>query len=68
MSTSKQHLREWKRNSQLVALTPLYSENYRTSTLFREIISRIMANPLEQLELKFISYHSRAPIECMLRN
>jgi hypothetical protein len=63
MSSNIQYLGEWKRSSQLVALTPLYSENYRTSTGFREMISRIIANPLEQLELKFIPFH-RAPIDC----
>jgi hypothetical protein len=65
MSTSKRHLQEWKRSSQIVALTSSYSENYRISSVFRETISRMIINPFEQLELKFISYHSSVPIDCM---
>jgi hypothetical protein len=55
MSTSKQHLQEWKRSSQLVALTNTYSEKFRISLVFRDTVSRIIISPLEQLELKFNS-------------
>jgi Leucine-rich repeat (LRR) protein len=52
MNSSKEHLTEWKHRSQIVALTPSSSEKYRISSVFRETVSQIIINPLEQLELK----------------
>jgi hypothetical protein len=53
MNTSKNQLIEWKRRSNLVALTLLYSQKYRNSSDFREVISQVIINPLERLELKY---------------
>jgi hypothetical protein len=65
MITSKRHLEDWKCNSQLVALTPYYSDKFGKSSVFREAVSQIVINPLEQLELKFTSTKSESPVESL---
>jgi hypothetical protein len=59
MNTNKEHLKEWKRRSNLIALTQVYSQKYRKISVFREIISQVIINPLEQLELKYDLNRSR---------
>jgi hypothetical protein len=53
MNTSKHHLSEWKKRSQLIVLKSPYTEKFRRSSLFRERILQLVEDPWEQIEFHF---------------